>query len=146
MNHFLSSPWFGFIAALILAIITTATYALMPPTGLDISNGRMIHIFQLVGWGSGALIGVIVLITIGILNLLRRLVKIRKVSWLHPIIILLALMPWLIFSWELTGEPRYTNIARAVIDFIARPLLWGTLVAIGFTILTSILGLIFSKK
>ncbi len=54
-------------------------------------------------------------------------------------------IPWLVFSWVLLDEPRYTGFAIAVMDFVARPMLWGSLVATLLTIILS-LPLFFSSS
>jgi|GEM_PF-3400719 len=146
MRRFLASAWFPFLAAVVLAGVSVAAYAVLQPTGEDIGNSDIQKYAKIGGWAVGPLFGLLSLLIASILNLIRRIVRIRKVSLLHPVVVLLSVGTWLVFSWQLTDEPRFTPIARAVIDFLARPLLWGSLAAVVLTILLSIPLLFPSKK
>ncbi len=146
MRRFLATAWFPFLICLVLAAVTAAAYAGLHPTGEDIGNSELERISTLAAWGIGPIAGLLSLILAGILNLIRRLVRARKIAFLHPVVVLVSVGPWMIFSWQLTGEPRYTPIARAVIDFAARELLWGSLVAVLLTIILSIPLLFPAKK
>lgn len=138
MRRFLASAWFPVLICFVFAAITTAAYAGLQPSGDDIGNSEIQRIARIAAWGIGPLAGILSMFLAAILNLIRRIVHLRKVPFLHPLVVLLSVGPWLVFSWILTDEPRYTPIARAVIDFTARELLWGSLVACLLTILLSI--------
>lgn len=138
MRRFLASAWFPFAICLVFAAVTAAAYAGLQPSGDDIGNSEIQRIARIAAWGIGPLAGGLSMLLAAILNLLRRLVRLRKIELLHPLVVLLSIGPWLILSWILTDEPRYTPIARAVIDFAARELLWGSLIACLLTILLSI--------
>jgi hypothetical protein len=129
MRRFLASAWYPFCVCVDLAIATAVAFAVLNPTGADIGNGKIQRIVTMAAWAVGPVFAVLSFLLIGILNLLRRLFRIRKSAWLHPLIVLAGIAPSLVFSWVLMDEPRYTPIARAIIDFGARELLWGTLVA-----------------
>ncbi len=146
MRRFLASAWFPFCICLDLAVVTAVAYAVLQPTGDDIGNGQIQQIAIYAAWGIGPVAGILSMIVAGILNLIRRIVRLRKTALLHPIVVIASITPWLLFGWQVTGEPRYTPIARAVIDFAARPLLWGSLVAILLTIVLSIPLLFPAKK
>ncbi len=128
-----------------LAAVTAAAFAGLQPSGEDIGNSEILRAAKIAGWVIGPVAGLLSLLKIGILNLIRRLLRLRKVEWLHPVVVLLGIMPWLVLGWIITGEPRYTPIARAVIDFAAHELLWGGLVACVLTLILSI-PLLFPKK
>ena len=145
MRRFLSSAWFPLLMCLVLAGVTAAAFALLRPTGADVNNDQIVKAFQIAGWAVGPVIGLLSFIVICIVNLIRRIMRLRKVTLLHPVIVLIGIGPWLVFSWVMLDEPRYTPFARAAIDFVGRPMLWGSLVAALLTIVLSI-PLIFSKK
>jgi hypothetical protein len=145
MRRFLASAWFPFLLCIVLGGMTVAAYAILKPTGEDVGNSQVVAAFKIAGWAAGPVIALLSLILIFVLNGLRRLLRIRKVSLLHPVIAILGIAPWLIFAWTVTGEPRFTPFARAAIDFVARPMLWGSLVACLLAILLS-LPLLFSQK
>jgi hypothetical protein len=145
MRRFLASAWFPLLISLTLAGITAAAFALLAPTGADVGNSEIVKWTGIAAWAAGPILGLLTFLLIGILNLIRRIVRLRKVAALHPVVVLAGVLPWLIFAWEVTGEPRFTPIARAVIDFIARPMLWGSLCAALLTIFLSI-PLLFPAK
>ncbi len=146
MRRFLASAWFPLVICLVFAAVTAGAYAGLQPSGEDIGNSEIQKIAMIAAWGIGPVAALLSLILAGILNLIRRIVRLRKVAILHPVVVLLSIAPWLVFSWQVTGEPRYTPIARAVIDFAARELLWGSLVACLLTIVLSIPLLFPAKK
>ncbi len=138
MRRFLASTWFPLFVCIVLAGVTAAAYAMLKPTGDDIGNSQIQQIALIAGWAVGPIAGLLSYILIGILNTLRRLFRLRRNAMLHPIVVLLGISPWLILGWQLTDEPRYTPIARAVIDFAAREMLWGSLIAFLFTLILCI--------
>lgn len=146
MRRFPASIWFPLLTCIVLAGGTAAAFALLKPTGADVNNDQIVRAFRAAGWVAGPVIGLLSFIMMCILNLLRRTVRLRKTGSLHPIVILVGILPWFVFGWIITDEPRYTPFARAAIDFVARPMLWGTLIAALFTIMLSIPLLIPAKK
>jgi hypothetical protein len=146
MRRFLASAWFPFLMCLVLAGVAALAYAVLQPSGEAIGNSDVENITKLAAWGIGPVFGLLSLLVIGVLNVIRRVVRLRKVSWLHPLVVLLGIAPWVVFSWVLLDEPPYTPIANAVKDFAARELLWGSLVACLLTLLLSIPLLFPAKK
>src|SRR5204863_520193 len=124
MRRLLASAWFPFLMCLVLAGVTVAAVALLHPENNDLDVRYMMPL-QIASWSAGPVFALLSFIVICVLNLIRRIVRARKVGWLHPIIVLLGISPWLIISWRLLDEPRWTKLATVVLDFFARPLLWG---------------------
>lgn len=138
MRRFLASAWFPLLTAVLLGGVTCAALAALRPDAALIGNEQIARVVRIAAWGIGPAAALLSLILAGVLNLLRRIVRLRRVAVLHPVVALLSVAPWLALSWQLTDEPRYTAIARAVIDFAARPLLWGALAATLFIMLCSL--------
>lgn len=138
MRRFLASGWYPFLTALVLGGVTASAYALLKPDGADVGNSQIVEIFTIAGWAAGPVVALLSLILAGILNLIRRIVRLRQAAVLHPVTVLLSVMPWLVFSWQLTDEPRFTAFARAAIDFVGRPMLWGSLAASLFALLLAL--------
>ena len=145
MRRFLGSAWFALLVSLVLAGVTLAAYAVLKPTGEDVGNSQIVQAFTYAGWAAGPVIALLSFLLIAIVNLLRRMFRLRKIALLHPVTVLVGILPWFIFAWIVTDEPPFTPFARAAIEFVARPMLWGALVAIIFTLVCS-LPLLFSKK
>ena len=138
MRRFLASAWYPFLVCLVLAGATAAAFAMLAPTGDDVGNGEIVRWAGFAAWLIGPVAGLLTFLKIGILNLVRRIVRIRKVRWLHPVVVLLGTVSTGVFAWILAGEPPFTPIARAVVAFGARPLLWGSLVS---SLLAAVLAL-----
>ncbi len=148
MRRFAASAWFPVLTMFVLAAATAASYALViKPTGESIGNAQIQDIAKVAGYAAGPLLAFLSLILAFILNGLRRLFRIRKIAWLHPVVPFLSILPWCVFAWTMVmDEPRYTPIAHAVIDFVGRPLFLGCAAALAFILLVSLLMLIPSGK
>ena len=97
MRRFLASAWFPFLSCLILAGVTAGALALLKPTGDDVGNSEVVKWMKIAGWATGPVMGLLSLIGVFIINGIRRIVRLRKVSVLHPLIALLGTVPWLAF-------------------------------------------------
>lgn len=146
MRAFVASKKFSALTFLLLAAVATASYFFLKPTGADISNSEIIRIFTLIGWFTGLAITVLSLILFGVLKLLQKIFGLSASLMASALVLLLSILPWLIFSWVLLGEPRYTNIAKAIIDFIARPMLWGSLAASLFVVIFGLIAILSPQK
>lgn len=147
MRRFLASAWFPFVACLALAAVSTGAYALMRPTGEDVGNSQIIAAFQIAGWAAGGVMAVLSLFFVFVLNGVRRIIRVRRVRWLHPVVVLAGLLPWMLFGWNLVMvEPRYTPFARAAIDFVGKQMFLGAFGAAVLVIVLSLGLLLPSKK
>ncbi len=121
-------------------------YAYLQPTGDDIGNSQIQDIAIIAGWAVGPAFALLSWVLVMALNGVRRLLRLRKIAWLHPVIAILGLLPWLLLGWQLTmNEPRYTPFARAVIDFAGKEMLVGAFVACVFAVACSV-PLLFRTK
>ncbi|MBI5155739.1 hypothetical protein HZA45_00540 [Candidatus Peregrinibacteria bacterium] len=144
MRRFPASLWFAFLICLVLAGVTAAAFAMLKPVAER--TGDFTLVLQYAPYALGPLAGLLSFIAICILNGIRRLFRLRMIPYLHPVIVLAGIVPWLIFSWVLLDDPRYTPVAGVIMDFFARPLLWGSLTAFLLTILLSIPLFLPTKK
>lgn len=145
MRRFLASAWYPFLVCLVLAGTTAGALALLAPTGEDVGNSEIVQWVSIGAWAVGPVFGIVAFLKIGILNLLRRIMRIRKVKWLHPVIVLIGTVSVGFFAWILAGEPPFTPIARAIVEYGARPLLWGALVSSLLAIVLS-LPIFFQRR
>jgi hypothetical protein len=147
MRRFLSSAWLPFTASLVLGVGCAVAFVVLKPTGADVGNDAVLKWFKIGAYATGPVSGVIAFLTMAILNGSRRIVRLRNVALLHPLVVLLGLLPWLAFGYQLVfNEPRFTPFGRAAIDFIGAPLWWGSLAGCAFAILCSLTLLIPTKK
>lgn len=146
MRRFLASFWFPFLTCMVMGGGTALAFFLLEPSSAEVSNSELLNAMTIAGWASGPVIALVSLIVMIILNLIRRAFKIRRVSKLHPVVVLIGTVPWVVFSWVLLDEPPYTQFAIGVMEFVARPMLWGSLVATLFAVLCSTVLFIPKKK
>lgn len=145
MRRFLASAWYPFLVCLVLAGATVGAFSVFGLVTYDIGNAEVQRYVGYAGWAAGPAVGLLSFVAIGILNVVRRIIRLRKTKWLHPVIVLLGVVPWVVCAWILAGEPAYTPIGRAVVPFVARPLLWGSLAATLFTLFLS-LPIFFQRR
>ncbi len=145
MRRFLASAWYPFVTCLVLAAASVGAFVMLAPSGDAVGNGEILKVAGIAAWGIGPVAGLFTFLKICVLNLLRRIVRIRKVKWLHPVVVLIGTVSTGVFAWILAGEPPYTPIARAVVEFGARPLLWGALASSLFAIVLS-LPIFFQRR
>lgn len=140
MRRFLASGWYPFLVVLAFAGTTAGMVAVIDPAATsDTGNGTIVRYASVAAWAVGPVLALLSLLLMGMLNGIRRLFKARGAAWLHPVVVLLGLSPWLAFGWQLTmNEPRHTPIARAVIDFAGREMLAGALAASLLTVLLAV--------
>jgi hypothetical protein len=146
MRRFLASGWYPLLACVVFAAAAAGSYALLKPTGIDVGNDQIVRAFGIAGWATPVL-ALASLLLMCFLNGIRRLCNIRNVGILHPLVVLLGILPWLLFGMQLVAfEPRYTPFARAAIDFVGVPMLWGALAATLFTLILALGLLVPGKK
>jgi len=110
---------------LTLLIFVLVYYLFYGPTGIsDITNQAIINIFTKYAPYVGWLAGIISLVIFYILVLIKRIAHLTKFIILNPLLLALSFLPWYLFSRQLIFfEPRFTDIARAIISYIGEPLL-----------------------
>lgn len=146
MRRFLGSLWFSLLLCLVMGGVAVLAYWKIVPDAGYIGNSEMVRVFTVIGWGVGPVIGLLSFILIGIINLVRRIFRLRRIGFMHPVANLLCISPWLVTSWVLLDEPPYTAFARAVMEYVARPMLWGSFVAALCAIVFSLPVLFPQKK
>lgn len=145
MRRFLASAWFPFLTVLVFAGVSAAAFTLLPP-GEAIANSELDKWMTIAGWAAGGVMALLAFVTMMILNGVRRLMKMRRKSLLHPVVVLLGLLPWMIGGWNLLlNEPRNTAFAKATIDLIGRQMFVGSFAAALFALILSI-PLFFSRR
>lgn len=90
----------------------------------DISNQKILKIFSdwtpYFGIVFAFLSYIIYLLLVGI----KHLVRLKKFMIINPFLLAASVLPWYFFARQLVYfEPRYTDIARAIISFVGEPLL-----------------------
>ncbi|MFA6306770.1 MAG: hypothetical protein WCV70_03960 [Patescibacteria group bacterium] len=88
----------------------------------DLTDYKFLEIFNNYGVYGGLILGFLSLIFGYIFLGLKKLVHLSKFSPVNPIILALIYAPWYFLAEALAKEPRYTDIARLVLDFLVEPI------------------------
>src|SRR5688572_8978828 len=94
MRRFLGSAWYPLVVSIILGGAMVGVYAIMEPSGDAIGSYSVAEAFTYVGWAAGPVVGLLVFITICIVNLIRRVVRLRRVPLMHPVAVILGILPF----------------------------------------------------
>lgn len=131
--HGAFTPFFAWIAfALAFFIITQA----VPAETADISSYSILEFFKKYSHYAGVGIGLLAFLSMLILMGLATLFRLKNNRFFMPIILILGFFPWLIFGYQLVFvEPRYANLAKAIIAFLGQPMLYGSALMTGFGLL-----------
>ncbi|MCK9186438.1 DMT family transporter [Candidatus Gracilibacteria bacterium] len=89
----------------------------------DLGNQQFLEIFNTYGVYLGILLGFLSLILGYIFFGLKKLFHLSKFSVVNPIILALIYAPWYGLGSALSGEPRYTDLARVVLDVLVEPII-----------------------
>ncbi len=147
MRKFFGSAWFVLLTALLLGGTTAGAYALLSPNGANVGNAELVDAMTIAGWVLGPAVALLSLIVMFVLNGIRRLVRVRKMLSLDLTVLLIGVLPWLAFSYQIAAlEPRNTKFAVAVIDFAGEPLFVGSFLATVFIVIFFLLALLFRSK
>ena len=88
----------------------------------DLTNGNLLKIFNTYGVYGGILLGLISMFIGYILLGLKKLFRLGKFSLVNPVLLILSYAPWYVLANALASEPRYTDLARLVLDFLVEPI------------------------
>jgi len=115
----------------------------------DIANSTISESFQKFSIFGGVIAALISLLVYYVLIAVKKIVGLKKIKFINPMLWILAVLPWYFFARQLVfDEPRYTDLARAIISYVGRPLYSASIAAIWFGILWLVVSLVlkFKKK
>jgi hypothetical protein len=129
-------PSMPFLALLLFAGLYFATFKLFPASVADISSERILEPFQKYGAYGGVAAGLLSMLGMYVLYIFRALFRLNRFRFSAPFVLMLGYAPWAAFGYQLVyREPRYAMIAKAIISFTGKPLLYAgsTMVVFGLT-------------
>lgn len=127
-----------FLSLLVFAGLFFGYTQYFPPVTDDINNSQILGIFQQYASYAGAALGVLSMILMYLLYLFR----LRSPG----LLLILGYVPWLAFGYDLVYvEPRYAEIAKAIISFLGEPMLYSSAVMVGLGLLWFIISL-FTRR
>lgn len=128
-----------FLWSLLFLAVFLGTYFLQDTTSIVINNPTIQEVFTKYGLLAGPALALAALLAMYLLAGIKRIIGLRRVRLLNPLLILAIMGPLLAFALQLQfREPKYTDIARGIIGYFALPLL----LAAGIVCIVSILWLI----
>jgi len=120
----LHSGWGPLLWALLFAAIFVAAYFAQKPSTLVINNATIKEVFATYGIAVGPVLALVGLLLLYVLALIKRIVGLRRLKILNPIVVLLVSGSALAFGYQLAyREQPYTDIARGIIGSLSMPLL-----------------------
>lgn len=136
-----------FLSSLLCAGIFWLVSTQMPADASTIDSYSITQFFDQYAAFAGAVMGLISLLGMLIAKGFLALFKTGKSRVTNSILIILGFAPWAAFGYQLVyREPRYANIAKAIIEYLGEPLLYSALATVGFGILLLIISLIKKPK
>jgi hypothetical protein len=139
----LHSPAAPLLWSLLFLGLFVAVFYLQKPTTLAVDNATIKMIVTKYGAASGTVLALLGLLIMYFIAGIKRIVGLRRFRILNPLVVLVVALPALAFGWELLyKEPRYTDIARAIIGYLAQPLFLSSLVISALALLWLVLLLL----
>lgn len=120
-NCFLTNSLFPVAAMLIFSFVYYLNFNTIARIK-DLADSKFLEIFNNYGAYGGLILGFLSLILGYILMGLKKLLRLNKFSVVNPAILALIYAPWYFLAEALAKEPRYTDIARLVLDFLVEPI------------------------
>jgi|CXWL01.1.fsa_nt_gi hypothetical protein len=109
-----------------------------PAVTTDINNSQILNISQQYASYSGIIFGFLSML----LMYLFFAFGLRR----SGILFIIGFVPWLAFGYQLAyREPRYAEIAKAIISFLGEPLLYSSAVMVGIGLLWFIISLFIPR-
>lgn len=143
-----SAGWYVLLLAWL--VYGSAFYALsksLVKPAADITNYDILNIFNTYSSYTGIGLGLISFLVAGVIYLIVRLILRGPSLAAASLITALGFAPWLIFGWDLVyREPRYAEVARAIITYLGKPMLYSAVIVCSVTIVIFVCSLIFKKR
>jgi hypothetical protein len=146
-----TSGWYVlFLAWIVCAAAYFEFFKTLVKPVADITNGQLLDVGHRYGPFIGVALGLISFLAVGLVYLIIRLIR-KRPSWLVALILTaLGYAPWLVLGWDLVyREPRYAEVARLIITYMGKPMLYSTAIVCGVALLgvvLTLLTLVFKKR
>lgn len=113
----------------------------------DITDAELLDIAHRYASFAGAAIGLVAFLASGIIYLAIRLARKEPSRLAALLLTLMGYAPFIVFGWDLVyREPRYAEVARAVITYLGKPMLYSAAIVCGLALLGTALTLAIKKR
>ena len=143
-----TSGWYVlFLAWIAYAIAFFAFSKTVVKDAPDVTNGQMLDLAHRYASFLGIGLGLVSFLVVGLLYLIVRLIMRRSSRLVALILTALGYAPWLVLGWDLVyREPRYSEVARAIITYTGKPMLYAAAIVCGVALIGVPLTLVFKKR
>lgn len=113
----------------------------------DITNYRLLEYGPKYGPFAGVALGLAAFLATGVVYLVIRLIRKRPSRPVALVLTAVGYSAWLLFGYDLVyREPRYAEVARAIITYLGKPMLYSAAVVVGAAALGAALNLFLKKR
>lgn len=140
--------WFVLLLAWIAfaGVFFAASKTMVVPP-MDVTNGRILELAGKYASFVGIALGLASYLASGLVYLVIRLIRVRALRLAALAVTFLGYAPWLVFGYDLVYlEPRYAEIARAIITYLGKPMLVSAAVVCGVVLLGAVLDATLSRR
>lgn len=122
-----------FLSSLIYALSFWGFSTLLVADSSSIDSYSIVQFFDQYAQYTGVGIAIVSLLGMLIGRLVLALFKLHKRRFTNSLLVMLGFAPWLAFGYQLLyREPRYANIAKAIIEYLGEPMLYSSIVLVVF--------------
>jgi hypothetical protein len=133
--------WIAYAAAFFVFSKTTVKAA------ADITNYQLLDYGPKYGPFAGAAFGLAAFLATGLVYLIARFFVRDARRLLACVLTMLGYGVWLLFGWDLVyREPRYAEVARAIITYLGKPMLYSAEIVCGLALVGAVLSVIVKKR
>ncbi len=149
-RSFINRAWWPLLAMILFAGVYYVSYQMLSPAPTDIDSTKILDIFDKYAQYFGFALAILSLLLWYVLYGIKSLLRLGKCSLVNPLTYLLGVVLWGALAYQIYfREPRFTNIGRAIIDYVAAPLWYTCVVLAGVGVvwfLGNLLYVIFKKN
>jgi len=114
---------------------------MMPADPSGISSFSIVEFFDQYAAYAGVALALLSLLVMILLYGLLAMVKLNRRRATRPLLVILGFLPWVVFGYQLLyREPRYANIAKAIIEYLGEPMLYSGLIVVAISLLWLVFG------
>lgn len=141
----------GWYVLLLAWLLFAAAFFVFSKTSVkpaaDITNGELIGYAAKFGPFVGAALGLLSFLASGLVYLIVRLfVKSRRLA-AASLLTVLGFAPWLVLGYDLVyREPRYAEVARAIITYLGKPMLYASAAVCGLALVVFLPALFLRRR
>lgn len=138
---------FPFLALIVFAIAFAAVAKLFPADVRALSGEKIVVTVARFSFAAGAAFGLLSMIAMYILYGIGAVTRLAKSRVFMPLILIICYAPWAAFGYQLVyREPRYTTVAKILIDLAGVPTLYAGTLMLGAGVVWLMLSIIMRKK